>query len=155
MGEVMSEDAHKKYCAEILRNHEKDIYRRESAMCDAWHANVYDNLQRQIAKEMNPPNRELMQQQVGKKKVGIHHEDRGSTARELVESGDRLVATYVQDADPMKADLRQFAKEESFRRNADRVLYGDPKAIHQGGGDGQALLFRDCHLCLSSSHSGL
>jgi len=124
--EVMSEDAHKKYCAEVLRNHEKDIYRRESAMCDAWHANVFDNLQRQIATEMNPPNRELAQQQRGYKKVGIRHEERGSTARELVEAGDRLVATYVQDADPMKADIRQYAKEESFRRNADRVLYGDP-----------------------------
>jgi hypothetical protein len=124
--EVMSEDAHKKYCAEVLRNHEKDIYRRESAMCDAWHANVFDTLQRQIATEMNPPNRELQQQQRGNKTVGIRHEDRGSTARELVEAGDRLVATYVQDADPMKADIRKFAKEESFRRNADRVLYGDP-----------------------------
>jgi hypothetical protein len=126
--EVMSDDPLKQHCAELLRDHEKDIYRRESAMCDAWHANVYDNLQQQISKELNPANRRLAQEQRGSKTVGIRHSDRGATARELVEPGDKLVATYLQDGDPMKADLRQYAKEESFRRHADRVLGGDPSA---------------------------
>lgn len=114
MEEVMSEDPLKQHCATLLRETEKDEYRRESAMCDAWHSKVFDRVQRQIQLEMNPGNRELSQDQRGKKKVGV------------TEPGDKLVATYPQDADPMKADLRAYAKEEHFRRQAERVLAGDP-----------------------------
>lgn len=116
MEEVMGDDPLKQHCAELLRDTEKDEYRRESAMCDAWHAKVFDRIQRQIQKEMNPASRMLAQQQRGKKEVGIR------------EPGDKLVAMYPQDADPMKADLRKFAKEEHFRRQAERYLAGDSEA---------------------------
>lgn len=122
--EVLSENPLKAEVVQNLRDHDKDCYRRAAQMCDDWHANVFDPTQRQILHHKNPANRTLAQQQTGKKAVGFALPEAPLDPK--VAPQGQFVATVVRTADPMKKQLRKYAEEEHFRRNADRVLEGDP-----------------------------
>jgi len=122
--EVMSENPLIADVVENLREHDKDQYRRAAQMCDEWHANLFDPTQRQILHHKNPANRTLAQQQAGKKSVGFSLPEAPLDPKAAPQG--KFVATVVRTADPMKKALRKFAEEEHFRREADRVIEGDP-----------------------------
>jgi hypothetical protein len=122
--EVMSENPLIADVVENLRDHEKDRYRVAAQMCDDWHANLFDPTQKQILHHKNPANRTLAQQQTGKKAVGFSLPEAALDPKAAPQG--QFVATVVRKADPMKKQLQQFAEEEHFRWEADRVIEGDP-----------------------------
>mmetsp|Transcript_48063 Transcript_48063/g.108925 ORF Transcript_48063/g.108925 Transcript_48063/m.108925 type:complete len:424 (+) Transcript_48063:80-1351(+) len=110
--EILGQSELRCMASETLRAKAQDDYRRRSQMYEQWNEKVYNNIQKQITRALNPNSREKGQMMGGSKSVGFQLPDENFKPR--IHPAD----------DPTKSSLYASADEKAFQLTAEGVSYG-------------------------------
>jgi len=108
--DLLSQDELKCNVSSMIRHQSMSEFKKHANMYGEWNDKIFGNLQGQVGRHLNPPDRSLKASFQGSKSVDFQL------------PGQEFRGKVSLKADPAKQQLNKRAEEESFRRTAENVF---------------------------------